>query len=505
MHTQLSRELLRKVSERLAEQMGLCFRENRLSDLGKGLVAAAPDLNLEEASECATLVLSGELTREQIEVLARHLAVGETYFFRDKRSFDILRQRVLPQLMEGRRSRGKGLRIWCAGCASGEEVYSMAIALRQTIGDVSKWDLKILGTDINSAALQTAVSGEYGEWSFRSTPQWIRERYFERISHRKWRIRSEIRQMTEFAFLNLASDNYPSVETNTNAMDIVFCRNVLMYFSAEQTRSVAERLERAVAPDGWLFVSPSEASRSLFPNLSVQDIPEIILFRKTHRRERSGKSNKSSLPSMSTLHALERFSANDAPSQREHRSHSSDNGSADFADVGTRIVEAKVLWQRGRRRDAEQILLQLVRSEPNCEALELLARMSADDGRYDLALQWCERAIATDKLNASLRFLRASIMQQLDDTEAVVRAFNDVLYLEPRHVLTHYALAGHYRRIGRSREANRYIRNVKALLSEFPENEVLPGSDGLTAGWLLDVLRSTASFQYPAHRGGKQE
>ena len=119
-------------------------------------------------------------TEPQIEVLARHLTVGETYFFRDKTSFDFLEKRVLPELLAFRRNAGRYLRIWSAGCCSGEEPYSIAILLTRMIADPKDWNVSILGTDINRLFLEKGVCRCLRDWSFRDTPNWVREGFFTR-------------------------------------------------------------------------------------------------------------------------------------------------------------------------------------------------------------------------------------------------------------------------------------------------------------------------------------
>src|SRR6185369_3291595 len=129
---------------------------------------------------CIERLVSGQLDKEQLETLAGHLTIGETYFFREQSSFDILENSILPDLIASRRGRGQRLRIWSAGCSTGEEAYSLAILLSRLIPDQREWQITILATDINSSALGKAVQGVYSDWSFRGVPQWIRQRYFKK-------------------------------------------------------------------------------------------------------------------------------------------------------------------------------------------------------------------------------------------------------------------------------------------------------------------------------------
>ncbi|MCL5668881.1 MAG: chemotaxis protein CheR, partial [Gammaproteobacteria bacterium] len=221
MQPALPHPLLSRLSELLEAQIGLHFPGERWRDLERGIAAAARELGFPEVEACARRLLSAPLTHRQIEILASHLTVGETSFFRDRKSFEALEQYVLPPLIRSRRDSERRLRIWSAGCSTGEEPYSIAMVLDRLLPDHEQWNITILATDINPQSLRKAVEGAYGEWSFRDTPDWIRERYFKKARPGRFEIHPRIRKMVTFSYLNLADDVYPSLSTNTNAMDVI--------------------------------------------------------------------------------------------------------------------------------------------------------------------------------------------------------------------------------------------------------------------------------------------
>ncbi len=156
--------------------------------------------------------------------------------------FEALEDRILPELIRSRSVGNRRLRIWSAGCATGEEPYSIAIALRRALPVPEDWRITILATDINPHILRKASAGVYGEWSFRNAPPWLKGTWFRPKKDGKLEILPEIRKMVSFAYLNLAEDIFPSPVNNTNAMDLIFCRNVLMYFAAERAQEIGESL-----------------------------------------------------------------------------------------------------------------------------------------------------------------------------------------------------------------------------------------------------------------------
>ena len=167
----LSPHLLALLSQFIGSRMGLHFPQERWGDLASGIASAAREQGLRDAEAYVQWLLSSPLMRTDIENLARHLTVGETYFFREKRSFDILEEQVLPELIRLHRSVDMRLRIWSAACCTGEEPYSIAMLLDMMIPDLSDWNVTILATDINPRFLEIASAGAYGEWSFRAIPR----------------------------------------------------------------------------------------------------------------------------------------------------------------------------------------------------------------------------------------------------------------------------------------------------------------------------------------------
>jgi chemotaxis protein methyltransferase CheR len=193
----------------------------------------------------------------------QNLTVGETYFFRDPAVFMAMEEKFLPEL--ARRKRGKKeLRIWSAGCSTGEEPYSIAISLLRAIPELNSWSLRLFASDINTRSLEKALAACYGSWSFRTTPEDFLDLYFQsRISGdvQEHVLKERVRKLVQFDYLNLAEDLYPSAKTNTEEMDIIFCRNVLIYFTQQKCKFIADRLSDCLVPGGLLVTSASDSSR----------------------------------------------------------------------------------------------------------------------------------------------------------------------------------------------------------------------------------------------------
>ncbi len=251
-------EILEQLSYLVSARFGLYFPRERWPDLENGLAKAIKELGYENVEVGAQALLNSNIGRTEIEILAGHLTIGETYFYRDQDVFKAMEEEILPTLIARRANNGKYLRIWSAGCATGEEPYSIAIAISRVIPDLSQWNIRILATDINDTALRKAAEGIYGKWSFRGFPPEMQSRYFLPQPDGRFRVIPEIKRLVNFEYHNLAEDPYPALLNQTNAQDIIFCRNALMYFSRNKLGEVINRFCASLVGDGFLIVSPND-------------------------------------------------------------------------------------------------------------------------------------------------------------------------------------------------------------------------------------------------------
>ncbi|MBI4213793.1 MAG: hypothetical protein HY534_05720 [Chloroflexi bacterium] len=278
----LSEELHTQARTLVASRLGLDFSERRRADLERGLVHAAGTSSEPALRAYLTRLVDLPESSPELMHLAQGLTVGETYFFRDRRCFEVLEQEIFPALISARRKEGtRRLRIWSAACATGEEPYSVAILLDRLLPDRAEWAITILATDINPHSLQIAERALYRDWSFRGSPEWLVGRYFRSRPNGIFELDSRIRGMVTFAPLNLAASGYPSALTNTAAMDLILCRNALMYFTEVARRAAAARLQRALVANGWLALSAIEASPELFGRLVPATFEGAAFFRKS--------------------------------------------------------------------------------------------------------------------------------------------------------------------------------------------------------------------------------
>jgi chemotaxis protein methyltransferase CheR len=491
----ISKQILSELSEIVANQIGLHFPRERWPDLERGVRAAARQLGEPDAESCMRGLLLRPLTRSQIEILASELTVGETYFFRDKRCFEILSELVLPEWIRARRETERPLRIWSAGCCTGEEPYSIAISLDRAVPDAR--DITILGTDINPSFIHKAGEGVFGEWSFRGAPPWLKESYFTEVASHRFKILPRIREMVTFACLNLAEDVYPSLFNNTNAVDLIFCRNVLMYFAPNQIRRVIQHFHRALVDSGWLIVSPTDPSSELFLPLVPERSEGARFYRKTKKQP---LASATSIPvgSPSTF-CFEAETIESAPNF-VHSLAAAQQSVAERTQTPNlepvHYEEALALFEQGLYAEAvHKLKSDSAHCQAPAETSTLMARAYANLGNLAEARRWLEKSLAADKANSSLHYLRAVIVQEQGATAEALLSLKHAIYFEPDFVLAHFALANHALRERHFNKADKHFTNVLALLARYQPDAVLPNSDGLSAGGLKELIESTMSIE----------
>jgi len=210
-------------------------------------------------------------TRQLERRLLDLITTGETSFFRDQTPFELLQQKILPDLIDRKnRTRGSAktmtLRIWSAACSSGQEVYSIAMILKELLGSSSPFEIRLLGTDISGQAVATASRGIYSRIEVeRGLNGHKLSRHFIPQDDSRWKIQDELRAMATFRTFNLLSDL-----TSLGRFDIILCRNVAIYFSEKDRQGLFNRLANALEPEGSLLIGATESLAGSYPQYSPQ-------------------------------------------------------------------------------------------------------------------------------------------------------------------------------------------------------------------------------------------
>ena len=472
----------------IAERMGLNFPEDRWADLAHGLKKAAAGLGFDDSSQLTAELISGAFGPEKIRALASYLTIPETHFFRTPETFAMLQNTLLPELIAAKESGTRRLRIWSAGCATGPEPYSLAILISRLIPDPAQWDVSILATDINPEGFATARKGLYTQWSFRGTPAWVTNGYFTKTGSR-YRLSPAIQDMVEFRYLNLVEDDFPL------DCDLILCRNVIMYFCRDTAVRVAEKLRGSLRDGGYLLVTASETGRDIQGSLTSMMLDGEIVYKRTPPEE-SRSTSEDQLPKAAAARkgdakAPETGARRTQKSKQPQRAKptkvaQSDKSRTSEPQPGRGALR---LERRAHAREDQQVPRSTAPTEESRAAAEE-ARQLADRGQLAEALEHCDAALAHEKLNPSLYYLRASILQELDRHEEAEQALQSTLFLDGDFALARVMLGAIARSQARGAEAAKHFREALAVLEQMPSDSVLAETDGLTAGEMVETVTS---------------
>jgi chemotaxis protein methyltransferase CheR len=455
------------------ERSGLFFPEPKRKVLVQGLSEALEVSASDGLSSYYELLRSNPPTHPEWDRLVGCLTVGETYFFRNKGHFDALANRILPEIIAHRQHSNRRIRIWCAGCATGEEPYSIAILLHELIPHLASWNILLLATDINRDAMRRARDGVYRSWSFRGTNQNLQERYFQPQGTR-FAIRNDIKEMVSFDYLNLVEDGYPSLSSRTSGMDLILCRNVTIYFSPEVTQQVVNRLFNCLVEGGWYIPGASEPNMVTYRAFEQQTFPRAAVYRKPVATQLPAAPrlpvSTAGVPAPSSPALVPPASASEPP----------------HVDL---LADAQGLMEMGQVEEAQATLYRKLDQDPHHIPTHcLLGRLYANQGNLEEARHWCEQAIERDKLQPEPHFLLSLIHQANGHTELAVDALKKTIYLDPDFILAHYTLGTLYQQQGNRSLAQRSFRNAGQLMASRPRDEPVPSADGLLVGRLQELI-----------------
>jgi len=239
------------LSTLIKQRSGLVLTEDKSYLLESRLMPIARKRGLKGLEEL-TQTLRTHKEEALMQDVTEAMTTNESFFFRDIKPFDMFREQVLPEIMKNRADR-KSFRVWCAAASSGQEPYSLAITLLEAAQQLSGWRTEIVGTDISREILEKAKSGLYSQFEVqRGLPIQLLLKYFDKKDD-MWQASSALRTMVQFKELNLLGDLQ-----KLGKFDVVFCRNVLIYFDQETKGKVLEEISRMMPPDGILFLGGAE-------------------------------------------------------------------------------------------------------------------------------------------------------------------------------------------------------------------------------------------------------
>ncbi len=458
----LPSEILQQLNAALNRRFGLNYPPERWKEMQKILMAAASEANIPEDPEfLLQSIETNSLSPEATDTMISHLTIGETYFFREKATLKVFQNIILPEIIQEKKDKDHKIRIWSAGCCTGEEPYTIAMLMKASMPDILNWDIRILATDLNRKFLKKAVSGRYSAWSFRETPSDCIQQYFKPVN-REFQIIEEIQKMVRFEYLNLANDIFPSHTTPFHDINVVFCRNVLMYFAKEQAAKIGKQFFQTITEKGWLITSPVEVSSVYFELFTQVNIQDAIVYQKISEKKSTLQLTHSPSPQLAT---------SQTPSVRDRKKNR----------VLQKSEHPKLLIRNEKKS-----------SPPPLET----AKSFANHGKLKEARLCLEPLIDTEPMNTKAIYFYAHVLMESNELQLAENMLKRLIYLEPGHIMAHYQMGNLARLKNQQKMAVKHFRNVIEILKSMPNEEIVNDSEGITAGRMIEFCNLLIKNQY---------
>ena len=432
-----------------------------------------------------------------LERLTGQLTVGESFFFRNEHHFRVLRETVLPQILTENATR-REVRVWSAGCATGEEPYSLAILLDQVLGAASGWQASVLGTDLNPEFLQRAREASYRPWSFRQTDIHQNREYFT-LEGDTYRLVDRLRPHVRFAYLNLVKDVYPSPLTGTVGLDLILFRNVAIYLKPEVTAVILQRFYQALRPGGWLLLGETEVAALHPGDFEVRRFEQATLYQK--RSDRSpgvvtgtdwslppalaGVTLASSLrvPNVPELPEWVPLPRSRAPSMSE--TTGTPGGTTPDAPAWKPIEQALAA---GHLDEAERRLERIPAIKQRAALRLRLVRSLLARAEVPQARRMLELCLKEEPLLLEAQLLKAGFAEEAGDLPAAEQACRRALYIYPQAVMAHFQLALVLERKGDAPGVARSLKSTWKLLEGQDPHALVEFGEGVCHGRLKEMV-----------------
>ncbi|MDP4114598.1 MAG: CheR family methyltransferase [Bacteroidota bacterium] len=489
--------IINPISVNIEKHLGLYYPPEKYSELYIRLDSAAKEKGYNELEDFLHTLQNEASVINNIDLLTRHLTIGETYFFRESGVLDIFKKNII--------NNSRPLNIWCAGCCTGEEAYTLAIIIN-SIFDSNIRNSKILATDINKDFLNKALSGRYSKWSFRNMDDKIVAKYFNRIDDKYFEVRPEIRKLVKFEYMNLAENNFSS-KLNFGPFDYIFCRNVLMYFDNELHDKLVTSFYNLLADGGFLAVSVAEVSLINDNRFEKIYSNESFIFRKSVKEPTLPLSpihninNRIPLPIIRN-NSNSSFTRSPVPEHntiRRGSKASSEERKQSIDDVDTSFYNIHNGYAKGRYAETISIILDIIqKANKNNTLLQnhsdelylMIIKSYLNINNFDEALRWCTKGIENNRLHLPYYLTLANIFQVINENEEAMKTLQTAIYLDPDNILANFSLSNLYRRNNDSSLARKYLLVTLRILENCSPDQVIEESEGLTAGAMREMVIS---------------
>lgn len=478
---------LNNLKSLIADRTGLYIWNRDLDRLAKVINKRLRSHHLAAIPEYLDMLrLPGEKSREEWKILCNELTTTETFFFRDKGQFSLLQNRILPQIIQQNGST-RSIRIWSAGCASGEEPYSIAILLSELLAGHNGWEVLIIGTDLNETALQQARVGKYSNWSFRMVDPLIKAKYFTQYGD-QWAIHDSIKNMVNFLPGNLKSDKYPDFSLHIHSMHLIICRNVFIYFDHGTVQQIIQKFNQTLQDGGYLLTGHTELYGHDLGQLQTFSYIESTIFKKSGSATETFSYKPPDLPEIFkpvsqpiskplTLPKkvnLETGFEIGSSLRIPDKSVPPPPESSTEAALSTPVEEAKLAFENGNYRLAIQKINAILEADPNhFDAIYLAAESWANLGEHESAKKYCRKALEMNQYAIQPYYLLSKILEEEGNRVEAKSCLKKIIYLAPQDPAAYVELASIYRHENDLNRASKMYETAYGILKKMPQDAIV--------------------------------
>lgn len=438
----MNEEQFERFRKLINQASGIFLDRGKWDFLGRGLADRARATGVDSIAEYYELLTSEPERECELRRLLDRLSVQETQFFRNLPQYDALRKYIIPEIAGRKAGRHRSIRLWSAGCSTGQEPYSLAFSLLDVIPGIDSWNIRIMGTDLSERALETAAEGWYPEKKLTG----LDRRYVEKYMSPRgggYMVNDEVKRLVEFRCLNLVTDPLPIEAIGT--CDVVFCRNVIIYFTHETARFVVEHFFDILNPGGYLFLGHSETLWKMSSKYSLVEIGDAFIYKKSLPRGINGRrfiNDRRMRPGTLPAGVSEDRRKIDA-----RRTTVETTATEDF------------VYSAAEPGHAGDYVEEISESTPAQAVMKLLKL-----GEYEKAVIALNEILEVESNEARTHFLMGLAQEKLEHYEEAASSFRKTVYCDDKYSIAYFHLASVLEHLGELKTAMKEYRNAVELL-----------------------------------------
>ncbi len=389
-----SDSFLQDITQLILHKTGIKIRLEDSANLWQKVSKRLQTLKLKDVEYLQLLSGSTRKSRAEWDNLISLITTGESYFFRDRGQIKLIREHILPDLVNKMLAQKK-LNILSAGCSTGEEVYSLAIIIQENFPELANWDINLVGVDLNKEAISKALQGIYPEWSFRGVEPRYRSIYFHK-QETGWQISDSIRRKVKFRECNLVEDDLSFFISGT--LDLIICRNVFIYFDREKISLVLSKFIDLLRSGGYLITGHTELQEQDITPLVMHSYPESLVYQKPDDSvmptiELNLPAVSISSPNFKEL-AQQKFNEGQ---YKETLTYLTNWLDLNPQDESAQLLLVRVYANQGQYKKAEEVCHQVLEQNHLAVAfLQILAQIAEEQGQKNEAKEYLRRAMLID-------------------------------------------------------------------------------------------------------------